>query len=386
MALGDLSKPKQQAFKVVDEEEGLIVEKCLEDGKAVMPNDVEPSDSPVLVSVPLLIGASIFSSVSLVSLNKVIFLHGFPLVATLTALHFIVTASVLQFFARKFQSFTIRYLPFFMNVCVASFGVGSICLMNFSLKYNSIGFYQMMKLCIIPCCLLLTYLQYQERTSRKIVACLVLVVTGVGISTVTDVHFNLLGTLIGVTAVFTTSQYQIWQGKKQETEKMSSMQLANSVAIPQIFITFILAFALERHMLKDFLFSESSSEFDYSQTYLAALILVSCLLAATVNIVTFALIGRTSAVTFQVIGHGKTCLLLFVNYLIFIFDNGDIRSLYVNFFGVVIALCGVVLYGNVKQANGNSKDFLDKCLPDPLLRVLTRKSDATMDPNRLSNI
>ena len=335
---------------------------------------IRASDSSHSIPLPLLIFGSILGSVSLITINKILFTYGFEFVFTLTSLHFITTSAVLQFSARVMKYFQIQYLPFGMNLLFASFGVISICLMNISLRYNSIGFYQISKLCIVPCCLVINILKYGEWPSRKIFASLCILLLGVGIATVTDFQLNLKGFLFGVAAVVATAQYQIWQGKKQEETGFSSMQLANSIAILQVFVCSAFAVVIERNSLTYFM--SNPSEFSSTQFIVITLILISCFNAALINVIAFLLIGRTSAVTFQVVGHGKTCLILISGYYIFLYNGGLFSDLYINLLGVILALFGVILYGNVK-ANDGDKDIFDKVLPQSLLSVFSHDETTT---------
>ena len=47
------------------------------------------------------------------------------------------------------------------------------------------------------------------------------------------------------------------------------------------------------------------------------IVLATCFLALAVNLCSFGLIGKTSAITFQVVGHAKTCLVLIGGYVLF---------------------------------------------------------------------
>ncbi len=97
-----------------------------------------------------LVVGSILSSVLLVVINKMIFERGFHFVFALSTLHFIVTAGLLTIMSAWMKLFEPGYLPFYTNLLVGALGVASITLMNFSLQYNSVGFYQVLKLCVIP--------------------------------------------------------------------------------------------------------------------------------------------------------------------------------------------------------------------------------------------
>lgn len=68
-------------------------------------------------------------------------------------------------------------------------------------------------------------------------------------------------------------------------------------------------------------------------------IVLSCLISVSVNFSTFLVIGKTSAVTYQVLGHLKTCLVLTFGYTL-LHDPFDWR----NILGILIAVLGMVLY------------------------------------------
>jgi len=68
---------------------------------------------------------------------------------------------------------------------------------------------------------------FGKRSSRKVVASIVLVCAGVGLSTVTDTQMgsNLSGWLVGAGAITATAAYQIWAGTKQKELNAGSMAL-----------------------------------------------------------------------------------------------------------------------------------------------------------------
>ncbi len=68
-------------------------------------------------------------------------------------------------------------------------------------------------------------------------------------------------------------------------------------------------------------------------------IVLSCMISVSVNFSTFLVIGKTSAVTYQVLGHLKTCLILALGYLVL---NNPFS--WRNVCGILIALSGMGLY------------------------------------------
>ena len=75
------------------------------------------------------------------------------------------------------------------------------------------------------------------------------------------------------------------------------------------------------------------------QSSLQFFIVLSCLISVSVNFSTFLVIGKTSPVTYQVLGHLKTCLVLAFGYVLL----HDPFSWH-NILGILIAVVGMVLY------------------------------------------
>lgn len=78
--------------------------------------------------------------------------------------------------------------------------------------------------------------------------------------------------------------------------------------------------------------------FDYT-TQVLFFIVLSCLISVSVNFSTFLVIGKTSPVTNQVLGHLKTCLVLNFGYVLL----HDLFS-WRNILGILIAVIVMVLY------------------------------------------
>ena len=323
-----------------------------------------------------LVVGSILTTVVLVSVNKVVFDGGFPFVLTLSALHFVATFLVMLTLSKGMGAFEPKFLPFFTNVSVAAMGVGSIAFMNYSLKFNSVGVYQMAKLMIIPVVLVYNALR-GEFASRKVHASLVVVLCGVGIATVTDDRLSVKGLMFAAAAVLSTAQYQIWQGTKQREANLTEMQLTMSVTSMQIVVCGLLATFIEGQDVMRVLFGDEE-EPPKMTAELAGQIILSCLLAVSANVHSFALIGRTSAVTFQIVGHGKTCLIIIAGYILYPLPSFDI--FFKNLFGVTLAVVGVIVYSNLKMNEGKAPDWCDVYAPRACLDMLIVDKSASGAP------
>lgn len=279
-------------------------------------------------------------SVGLVTINKMLMqTYGFKFVFSLTFCHFATTSVFLELMTRlRWFGASAQYMPWNVNVLTAAAGVASIAFMNLSLKFNSIGFYQITKLCVIPVVLLIEFFQFGKTVSQNILLALLLLLAGVGIATVTDVELNRVGLVYAVLAVLCTAQFQIWQGTKQKLYKLSPIQMTHSVAIPQSLITLLAACIFEQDVTRH------KFHPDYVDV---GLVLLTCLMAIGVNITSMGLIGKTSAVTFQVVGHAKTCLII-ASGLFFFSSSATGTQTLKNLAGVFIAVLAMVRYGHLK--------------------------------------
>jgi len=266
--------------------------------------------------------------------------------------------------------------------------------MNLSLTYNSVGFYQITKLVLVPVTLIINALAYNTYTSTKIKLALLVLLAGVGVATVTDVQLRPLGLFFGSLAV-STAVFQIWQGTKQKEFDVSAMQLQSSIALWQSVQSFTVAALVEFTCWSDTCTSPTAIGFFQSAmgsgaaaahtVHVMKLVLVTCFLALMVNFCSFGLIGRTGPITFQVVGHAKTCLVLVGGYLFFPMP-GTTQQLYHNIMGVSIAMIGVVLYGHIKHASGqNESDCFDCLCPGVVLSVI-EPNYAKINPSEIERL
>ncbi|KAK4436451.1 UDP-xylose transporter 3 [Sesamum alatum] len=318
---------------------------------------------------------SVVSSVSIVICNKALMsnLH-FIFATTLTSWHLLVTfcslhvALSMKFFEHK---------PIELQT-VIGFGILngiSIGLLNLSLGFNSVGFYQMTKLAIIPCTVLLETLFLSKTFSRNIKLSLAILLLGVGIATVTDLQLNILGSFLSLLAVVTTCVAQIMTNTIQKKYKISSTQLLYQSSLYQAVTLLISGPFLDRLLTNQNVFA-----FEYTPRVVVFIVL-SCLISISVNFSTFLVIGKTSPVTYQVLGHLKTCLVLAFGYVL-LRDPFSWR----NIFGIMVALVGMILYSyyctqesQSKTEEASAQSQLKEAESDPLLHVET----GTMKLNEL---
>ncbi|KAH7542644.1 hypothetical protein FEM48_Zijuj02G0096000 [Ziziphus jujuba var. spinosa] len=291
---------------------------------------------------------SVASSVSIVICNKALMSNlGFPFATTLTSWHLMVTfctlhaAQRLNFFENK---------PIDMKTVIL-FGIlngVSIGFLNLSLGFNSIGFYQMTKLAIIPFTVLLETIFLKKQFSQRIKFSLSLLLLGVGIASVTDLQLNMLGSILSLLAIVTTCVGQILTNTIQKRLNVSSTQLLYQSAPFQAAILFVSGPLVDQFLSKQNVFA-----YKYSPIVLGFIVL-SCLIAVSVNFSTFLVIGKTSPVTYQVLGHLKTCLVLAFGYTL-LHDPFTER----NIIGIMIAVFGMGLYSYFCTQENKKKQTVD---------------------------
>ncbi|XP_042375336.1 UDP-xylose transporter 3-like [Zingiber officinale] len=287
---------------------------------------------------------SVVSSVSIVICNKALMSSlGFKFATTLTSWHLLVTFCSLHaaLWMKLFE-----HKPFDRKV-VIGFGILngiSIGLLNLSLGFNSVGFYQMTKLAIIPCTVFLETAFLAKKFSQRIQFSLSILLLGVGIATITDLQLNLLGSILSLLAIITTCIAQIMTNTIQKKFKVSSTQLLYQSALYQSLTLFV-----SGPFLDGLLTNQNVFGFNYT-TQVLVFIVLSCLISVSVNFSTFLVIGKTSPVTYQVLGHLKTCLVLTFGYVL-LHDPFSWR----NIFGIFVAIIGMVLYSYFCIIEGQQK-------------------------------
>ncbi|KAL3650340.1 UDP-xylose transporter 2 [Castilleja foliolosa] len=315
---------------------------------------------------------SVVSSVSIVICNKALMssLH-FIFATTLTSWHLLVTYCSLHV-ALSMKFFEHKPIEF---KTVIGFGILngiSIGLLNLSLGFNSVGFYQSMfttikmtKLAIIPCTVFLETIFLGKTFSRSIKFSLGILLLGVGIATVTDLQLNILGSVLSFLAVITTCVAQIMTNTIQKKYKITSTQLLYQSCLYQSMTLLISGPFLDKLLTNLNVFS-----FEYSPRVVVFIVL-SCLISISVNFSTFLVIGKTSPVTYQVLGHLKTCLVLAFGYCL-LRDPFSWR----NIFGIMVAMAGMILYSyyctqenQVKAEEAATVNKIEEDETDPFLRA-----------------
>lgn len=290
--------------------------------------------SPSFVAVCGYMALNFLSATCIIWVNKLAYNNGFTWATTLTVLHFLATFIGLCLCIMAGQ-FTHERLPIasVLPLCVSF--CGFVVFNNLSLQYNTVGTYQLMKVMTTPVIVAIQYIFYSTTLPLNQLLALLPICIGVGLATATSVQVNLLGITFGVAGILSTSLYQIWVKTKQEELKCSSQQLLLYQApLSMIMLLSVVPAVDDVHTLL---------EFDWG-TYAGGLVLASCIMAFLVNLSIFLVIGKTSPVSYNVLGHAKLVVILSSGYLAF----GEPYTL-PNLIGVSLAVLGIVSYTHLKM-------------------------------------
>ena len=340
----------------------------------------EPAVASVAWLRPALYGAlNISAATAIVFANKaVLSIYGFEFTTALTLLHTLTTIAGMTLFSQlglfmpktvpkmqvsahahimvllevkaakvcQLTSLSVNWLVCNLQVLpLAAAYVGYVVLNNLSLKLNTVGFYQISKICIMPTLIVIEIVMFGKWPSRRVLAAVLLVCLGVALATVTDkgISTNVIGLAVGLAAVLVTAMYQVWAGSKQKELQTSSMQLLHQYTPIAALMLAILVPVMEPVGL-----FEVEPErptllgYKYSAVSITA-IAISSVLGLLVSLSTFLVIGATSSLTYNIVGHLKTVTILTGGCLIF----GDSMTV-TKFLGISVAMAGIGWYSQMQ--------------------------------------
>ncbi|GAB4837709.1 UDP-rhamnose/UDP-galactose transporter 6 [Ancistrocladus abbreviatus] len=288
---------------------------------------------------------NVVTSVGIIIINKALMAtYGFSFATTLTGMHFAATTlmtAVLRWLG-YIQSSHLPWPELLKFVIFANF---SIVGMNVSLMWNSVGFYQIAKLSMIPMSCLLEVAFDKVRYSRDTKLSIALVLTGVAVCTVTDVSVNAKGFIAALVAVWSTSLQQYYVHFLQKKYSLSSFNLLGHTAPTQAATLLLVG-----PFLDYWLTSKRVDAFNYTIPSVIFIIL-SCSIAIGTNLSQFICIGRFTAVSFQVLGHMKTILVLILGFIFFGKEGLNLQVV----LGMIIAVLGMIWYGNATSKPGGKE-------------------------------
>ncbi|XP_078532737.1 solute carrier family 35 member E3 [Lissotriton helveticus] len=278
---------------------------------------------------------NLLASTCIVFLNKWLYVrHGFPNL-TLTLLHFVFTSLGLCV-CRQANLFCPKSLAPRRVVGLALSFCGFVVFTNLSLQSNSIGTYQLVKAMTTPVIIVIQRVWYRKTFSTRIQLTLIPITLGVILNSYYDVKFNLLGLVYAALGVVVTSLYQVWVGAKQHELQVNSMQLLYYQAPMSSVMLMAVVPMFEPVIGEGGIFGPWSLD-------ALSLVLLSGIIAFSVNLSIYWIIGTTSPVTYNMFGHFKFCITLLGGYILF----QDPLSLNQGL-GISCTLLGILAYTHFK--------------------------------------
>ncbi|KAL0378872.1 UNVERIFIED_CONTAM: UDP-rhamnose/UDP-galactose transporter 6 [Sesamum radiatum] len=378
---------------------------------------------------------NIVTSVGIIIVNKALMAtYGFTFATTLTGLHFAAT-TMMTLILKRLGYIQSSHLPVSDLIKFVLFANFSIVGMNVSLMWNSVGFYQIAKLSMIPVSCFLEVVLDRVQYSRDTKLSILVVLLGVAICTVTDVSVNAKGFIAAFIAVWSTALQQYFVHYLQRKHSIGSFDLLGHTAPPQAaslllvgpfmdywltdkrvdnynytFVSVVSTLVkmkylqngfadalslLHVHQLYDIphidpciclimfvflkwlslidllplcgamaniLFEErngphtmvvNSMEFSIYEVIVKdkMFVVLSCAIAIGTNLSQFICIGRFTAVSFQVLGHMKTILVLILGFLFFGKEGLNLHVVV----GMMVAIVGMMWYGHASSQPGGKE-------------------------------
>ncbi|CAE1257648.1 SLC35E3 [Acanthosepion pharaonis] len=298
--------------------------------------------SPQIVTLCLFV--NLICSIMIVLLNKRIYVvYGFPNM-TLTCIHFLLTTAGL-FICQKLNVFQPKRLPLRDMLPLAASFCGYVVTTNLSLQHNTVGTYQLIKAMTTPCIIFIQTQFYNRNFSLYIKLSLIPITVGVFLNSYYDMKYSHFGIFYATVGVLVTSLYQVWVGEKQHELQVNSMQLLFYQAPLSTLMLLVLVPFFEPFL---------NFHVFHSWNWPAALtIILSGIVAFLVNLTIYWIIGNTSPVTYNMVGHLKFCLILLGAYQFF---NESLHLL--QLLGIGITVSGIIFYTHVKMNEQKMKSPL----------------------------
>ncbi|KXZ42465.1 hypothetical protein GPECTOR_144g728 [Gonium pectorale] len=199
-----------------------------------------------------------------------------------------------------------------VNVFAWTANVSTSVIIIFVIKaLMSVYRFQIAKLLMSPFVAAVEALWLGRRFPLSVLASIAVVLTGVGIVTISDVTVNTPGLVMAGLFVVTGGLQQILCGQLQAALRLQGHQLMSNTSFLQGLILMIVGPFVDKLATSKWVLEWEANVPGFEMLGL------SCLLALAVNASQYLVLGRFSATSFQVLGHAKTLLVLLGGWLLF---------------------------------------------------------------------
>ena len=301
-----------------------------------------PSAS-MLVSVGY-VGWNVASSVGLILVNKWLFdVVRLESILLLTALHlfcsWLAVVGLIKLGYETYKPMPTKDLA----LMVGSFFF-TIAFFNLSLKFNSVGTYQLSKLLVTPVTTVLQFVLFRKSVSLATQAALLVICLSVAFVTSSGDRPTVTGATCSIIAILSSAITSLWAKSKPAELGLSTYQLNfhlflwSSICFASASILFESnQIGQLRELIRDDL------DPNVAGSLRVPFMILTCAMAASLNLSSAQLIFYTSPLTYHVVGHFKLILILAFGV---IYLNSPVSSQVV--VGMVGAVAGVMWYTTIR--------------------------------------
>lgn len=242
--------------------------------------------------------------------------------------------------------------------------------MNYCLSYSSVGFYQVVKLFCIPLTLFFehTFGLQQEVISVKLLLSLLLIIAGMAMIIHEEISTNFTGIIWGLCGIVTTALSQVFFGPLKKGLNLDAFQLLFHTSPWLTFGSFISVPVFEN----------TTALIDYDlHPILVYNVLLTCLIAVAFNVSNYVVLGEISPLTYNIIGHVKTIIIVSVGSLLFnTVPSGMMLA------GMTVAIVGVLVFTLEKE---NQQELKRNSLPYAALASDTASTKFSKPTDQLAS-
>ncbi|KAF6161752.1 hypothetical protein GIB67_013829 [Kingdonia uniflora] len=272
-------------------------------------------------------------SVGIILVNKMVLGEvGFNYPIALTFIHYLLSwffMAILKTLSLLPVSPPSKSTPFTSLIALGIVMSLSNGLANVSLKYNSVGFYQMAKIAVTPTIVFAEFVLFKKKVSYQKVLALSVVSIGVAVATVTDIQFHFFGACIALAWIIPSAVNKILWSNLQQQESWTALALMwKTTPITLLFLVTLMPWLDPPGFL--------SFNWNFNNTLA---IVISAVLGFLLQWSGALALGATSATSHVVLGQFKTCVILLGGFLLFGSNPGR-----TSICGAVTALAGMSVY------------------------------------------
>ncbi|KAI5361941.1 Putative sugar phosphate transporter domain-containing protein [Septoria linicola] len=244
--------------------------------------------------------------------------------------HFAATFLVLLLAAtyRRWRLFEAVRIPIVKILPLSAFFAGFLILNNLSLANNPVGFYQLSKILTTPSVVFINFLLFRKYIARDKLVAVLITCVGLGLVSVESFKSNLAGTVIAGAAFTTTACYQIWIGKKIVDLGIDAPQLLLNQSATAVWLLIPVSLAFDVF-----------PDFGTIPRQTLGFLFGGGIVASFLNLSQFMIIGRTSALTFNIVSNVKMLAILALGW----YSEGKVFTA-LDIVGIVLALVGAWQY------------------------------------------